>query len=209
MKKELKKAKKQLQKLQKNKRLIIIGLGNPGEKYRETRHNAGFAVIEHISRKFCTTLNKVFLKPVEMGAFSYNEYSIYLVKPLTYMNRSGEIFSYVLKKTGADISDIILICDNMDLEPGMIRLKKKGSSAGHNGIKSVIANLGTSEFKRLYIGVGRDKTGNSVIEHVLGRFGENEAVEFEKAVDNAADALMMLTEKDPDLVMNGINKKKD
>ena len=209
--KNLKKATKQpaKKKARKNRILIIIGLGNPGVKYRGTRHNAGFAVIDCLSEKYNVSLKKTFLKPYKIGFLSYNNTDIYLVKPLTYMNRSGDILGNVLKRTGTDVEDMILVCDNMDLEPGMIRLKKKGSSAGHNGIKSVIANLGTADFKRLYIGVGRRSSGEGVIEHVLGKFEDTEKKEFDEAIEKAAETILMLTEQKMDLVMNGINKKKN
>jgi len=190
-----------------NKTLILVGLGNPGNEYRETRHNVGFAVINYISDKFEVTLKKAFFKPAQIGKFIFNNSEIHLVKPLTFMNRSGDILNYVLSKTGGSINDIILICDNMDLSPGMIRLKKSGSSAGHNGIKSVIANLDSSEFKRLYVGVGRSETGESVVEHVLGRFNSEEESKVKEAVVTASEALLSLTEKDISLVMNEINKR--
>ncbi|MDC7227046.1 MAG: aminoacyl-tRNA hydrolase [Spirochaetales bacterium] len=193
----------------KNKNLILIGLGNPGDKYRETRHNAGFAVIDYLSEKFEAPLNKAFLRPVSYGSFAFSEYNVYLVKPLTFMNRSGDVLPYILRKTACSADDVVLVCDNMDLVPGMIRLKKKGSSAGHNGIKSVIESLQTDKFKRMYIGVGRSKTGESVVDHVLGCFNESDRQEFNKAVKAAADALIGLTVKDENLVMNEINKKQD
>lgn len=197
------------QKLKKtlNKNLIFIGLGNPGDKYRETRHNAGFAVIDLISEKYGITFKKAFLRPVLTGKFIYNNSIIHLVKPLTFMNHSGIILKYVMRKTRASIRDIVLICDNMDLSPGMVRIKKKGSSAGHNGIKSVIDNLGTPDFTRMYIGVGRSKTGESVVEHVLGPFDAEDKNAFNKAVDTASEALLSLADNDLGMVMNGINKK--
>ena len=153
--------KQKLKKLPKAKvrrnNLLIIGLGNPGSKYRETRHNAGFAVIDNLASKSGLYLGKPFFKKYLIGRLKTDSGIIYLVKPLTFMNRSGMILNEIFRKTGASASEMILVCDNMDLKPGMIRLKTRGSSAGHNGIKSVIDNIGSEDFKRLYIGVGRPR----------------------------------------------------
>ena len=123
------------------------------------------------------------------------------------MNRSGDILEYILKKYSAEPSSLVLICDNMDLKPGIIRLKAKGSSAGHNGIKSVIEKLGGSDFSRMYIGVGRSESGETVVEHVLGSFKPEDKLMFDKSVAEAADALIALTEKPLSLVMNETNKR--
>ncbi len=190
-----------------SKKLLIVGLGNPGEQYRETRHNAGFAVIDFLSQRFNISLRKIFLKPVEIGKIQKQDAEIFLVKPMTYMNRSGDILEYVMKKTGTNLKDFVLVCDNMDLKPGVIRLKKKGSSAGHNGIKSVIDRLETPDFARLYIGVGRSLNGESVVEHVLGCFSPEEQKLFSYSVQEAAEALLSLSGKSVIQVMNEINKK--
>ena len=113
------------------------------------------------------------------------------------MNRSGDIIDTVMRRTGTDVENMILICDNMDLKPGLIRLKKKGSSAGHNGIKSIIENMGTSDFIRLYIGVDRPAAGESIVEHVLSGFNDAERSDFDAAVSVAADALISLKDKKP------------
>ncbi len=190
-----------------NSRLLLIGLGNPGAEYHETRHNAGFMVIDYLAEKLNKPLKKSFLKPVATAVADKENKQIILVKPLTYMNRSGAILDYVMNKYGAEISDIILICDNMDLKPGMIRLRKKGSSAGHNGIKSVIENLGSQDFGRMYIGVGRSVSGQTVIEHVLGKFDNDEDALFKESVEAAAEALLMLKDRTIEQVMNEVNKK--
>ncbi len=203
----LKQQKRATKPAENSKKLLIVGLGNPGEQYRETRHNAGFAVIDFLSQRFNISLRKIFLKPVEIGKIQKQDAEIFLVKPMTYMNRSGDILEYVMKKTGTNLKDFVLVCDNMDLKPGVIRLKKKGSSAGHNGIKSVIDRLETPEFARLYIGVGRSLNGESVVEHVLGCFSPEEQKLFSYSVQEAAEALLSLSGKSVIQVMNEINKK--
>ena len=199
---------KALKKALKNKPIIIIvGLGNPGVKYRKTRHNAGFAVIDYIADICNVNFKKNFLRPCLSASVNTDSHILHLVKPLTFMNRSGDVLDYVMRKTGADVDDMIIICDNMDLKPGMIRLKIKGSSAGHNGIKSVIDNLERSDFKRMYIGVGRPADGISVVEHVLGEFEPEDELKFKSSIGTAAQALIDLGVKPLHLVMNEINKK--
>jgi PTH1 family peptidyl-tRNA hydrolase len=199
--------KKNLKKVQKNNNLLIIGLGNPGEKYRKTRHNAGFAVIDKAASILNIKLRKVFLRPLEYGSRELNGCTLHLVKPLTYMNRSGEILDYIIKKTSCGMDELIIVCDNMDLSPGIVRIKRKGSDAGHNGIKSIIRNAGISEFARIYIGVGRPAGGHEVVNHVLEPFGDEDVQKFFESAGTAADAIISLTEKPINLVMNEVNKK--
>lgn len=186
---------------------LLVGLGNPGEKYRKTRHNAGFAVIDYLAVRSGVEFKKAFLRPLLTAEINHAGNRILLIKPLTFMNRSGDILDYVFRKTGAGVEDMVVICDNMDLKPGMIRLKLKGSSAGHNGIKSVIDNTERSDFRRMYIGVGRPESGGQVVEHVLGEFGKEDEESFSESVVQAAEALIGLTEKPLHLVMNEINKR--
>ncbi|MDC7124229.1 MAG: aminoacyl-tRNA hydrolase [Spirochaetales bacterium] len=182
-------------------------MGNPGEKYYETRHNAGFAVINYLSEIKKIKLKKAFMKSYFMGLYEDDTKKIFILKPTTFMNRSGDIIRHAMNKTNTNVEDLVLICDNMDLKPGMIRLKSKGSAAGHNGIKSVIYNIGTSEFKRLYIGVGRPDDNSKVVDHVLGTFNNEDKILFDESVKNAAEALLLLTEKPINQVMNEINKR--
>lgn len=202
-KKKLKKKRPQA----KNKQLLLVGLGNPGDIYRETRHNAGFAVIDQTAANFNAELKKPFLRNFLIGKIVRDSVTIHIIKPLTFMNRSGDVLSYIMRKTGTSVDDMILICDNMDLKPGMIRLKIKGSSAGHNGIKSIIDNTGRSDFKRLYIGVGRPDKGESIVDHVLGRFSADEQELFNESIEQGSEALISLSVKPLDQVMSDVNKK--
>jgi PTH1 family peptidyl-tRNA hydrolase len=112
---------------------------------------------------------------------------VLLFKPLTFMNRSGEVFPVLQRKWKADAASLVVICDNLDLPPGIIRVKEGGSTAGHNGLKSIVASLGTGDFRRIYVGIGRPDQG-SIVEHVLGTPDEDEAAEFESGIRLAADA---------------------
>ncbi len=134
--------------------------------------------------------------------------TVHLVKPLTYMNRSGEILPALMKKSRTEMSGLIVITDNMDLPPGKIRMKFGGSSAGHNGLKSIMAHTDSSDFYRLYIGVGRPEKGHSVVDHVLGDFSQDHRALMEEAVRKATSAFLTLGEASPGQVMNVINSGK-
>lgn len=182
-------------------------MGNPGDDYCKTRHNVGFAVIDYLAKKKEVEFVKPFLRPLLQSHFLVDNVLITIVKPLTFMNRSGIVFSYLIRKYSVTTENIIIICDNMDLPPGKIRLKSGGSSAGHNGLKSIIGCIGKKDFKRMYIGIGRPEENKSVTEHVLGQFTKEEEIQFNKAKKLAGDALLSLASKPIDRVMNEINKK--
>jgi PTH1 family peptidyl-tRNA hydrolase len=145
---------------------LILGLGNPGAKYEHTRHNVGFDAIEACAAFFQVRLRKRCFRLYRQAVVDLHGEQVLLVQPLTYMNNSGMVMRYF---ADVAIEDIMVVCDQMDLPPGMIRIRKTGSSAGHNGLKSLIETLGSGSFNRLYIGIGRPEEGCSVIDHVLGR----------------------------------------
>lgn len=150
---------------------IIIGLGNPGSKYIHTRHNAGFIIADMLCQYYGGRWKKAFLRPFVYASFPEHEFV--LIKPLTFMNRSGSVLPYIQSKFSLDATDdILVLVDNMDLPCSKSRLKKGGSSAGHNGLKSLIRSIGDSGFFRLYIGIGRGN--DSVIDYVLGDFTEQQ-----------------------------------
>lgn len=161
--------------------MVVIGLGNPGPEYEKTRHNVGFLTLERIAELKGVRLKKRLLKPYRLASFSSHT----LVEPLTYMNNSGRVIPYLVK---AD-DKVIIIVDQMDLPPGKIRIRTKGGSAGHNGLKSVIENYG-EDFIRVYIGVGRPAEGVSVVEHVLTEFSESDQLLVNKAVQEAAERVI-------------------
>ncbi len=132
---------------------LIIGLGNPGRKYANTRHNLGFRAIDLLSEKHNIHLRK-HLKPYESGSAEIAGEKVVLVKPLTYMNLSGEIVSSLVKKKSIHLEKILVICDDINLPLGDIRFRAKGSAGGHNGLSSIIEHLGSSDFPRLRIGIG-------------------------------------------------------
>lgn len=196
-----------MQKQKNNSLLLVIGLGNPGPEYHETRHNAGFMVIENIAETLSLKFKKFFFKNYLLASGFYQEKKVVLIKPLTYMNRSGLIFNSIPKKYIQSDNTMVVICDNMDLPIGECRVKNKGSGSGHNGMNSVISSYGSEDFLRIYVGISRPCSGESVVSHVLGKFEEHELSGFNTAIEKASDAVVSLLTTDVQRVMNEYNRK--
>jgi PTH1 family peptidyl-tRNA hydrolase len=165
----------------------IVGLGNPGKQYEQTRHNIGFEVIDALSRELSIPLDQTKFKGL-YGIGFYKGEKVLLLKPLTYMNLSGESIRAVMDYYQIELEDLVVIYDDLDLPVGKIRLRQKGSAGGHNGIKSTIAHLGTQEFNRIRIGIDRPQGGMSVPDYVLGRFRKEETDLTQEAVKKSAEA---------------------
>ncbi len=188
--------------------MLVVGLGNPGQKYALTRHNLGFRVVDRLSKELHIYLKKKVIRKYSLGKGEWCGKKILLAKPLTYMNRSGEIINPLMETTGTGLSELLVVCDTLDLPPGICRLKRKGSSGGHRGLESIIRNLGSEEFLRMYIGIGKPRNKEEVISYVLEKPVGEEAGLLEKATIEAADCILKLLEKPPEIVMNEINRKK-
>lgn len=187
---------------------MIVGLGNPGQRYNNTRHNVGFSVIELLSEQLNLSLKKKRINPALWCDHTEGENKLLLIQPHTFMNRSGEVFPFFMKKHRFSLDQIIVVVDNMDLELGQCRLKLGGGSAGHNGLKSIIGQLSNNNFHRLYIGVGRSKH-DSVVGHVLGPFSKEEQPVIDNALRRSADAILDLYNgKSVEEVRNELNRKK-
>lgn len=184
---------------------LIVGLGNPGKQYENTRHNIGFEVIDELSDRFSIPLNQSKFKGLYGIGFHQGE-KVILLKPLTYMNLSGESIRAVCDYYQIDIENIVIIYDDLDLPVGKIRLRQKGSAGGHNGIKSTVAHLGTQEFNRIRIGIDRPKNGMKVPDYVLGRFHDEERPLTQEAVKKSAAACEAWLEKPFLQVMNEFNQ---
>jgi PTH1 family peptidyl-tRNA hydrolase len=182
-----------------------IGLGNPGRQYEQTRHNIGFMVIDELSHLFNIPLDQSKHKGL-FGVGFYKGEKILLLKPLTYMNLSGESIRAVIDYYQIDIEDLSVIYDDLDLPAGKIRLRQKGSAGGHNGIKSTIAHLGTQEFNRIRLGINRPPKGMKVPDYVLGRFSQDEQPDVIEAVKKAAAACELWLDKPFLQVMNEYNQ---
>jgi len=184
---------------------LVLGLGNPGSRYQETRHNAGFAVLETLASRRGFLFSRPLFHRYRRHTLNGAARDLVLCQPLTFMNRSGYIVPALLRKYGLEPDTLLVIVDNMDLQPGKIRVKRTGGSSSHNGIRSVGESIGTFAFPRMYLGIGSPGVGVSVIEHVLGTFESDEANLFRETVGRAAGLLELLAETDFDTFLSAAN----
>ena len=183
----------------------IVGLGNPGKKYEDTRHNIGFMVIDELLQRHHWELNHTKFK----GQYALEHYQgekVLLLKPQTYMNLSGESIRPLMDFYQISMEDVLVVYDDLDLPLGKIRLRQKGGHGGHNGIRSTIDHLGMKEFKRLRVGVGRPSGPIPVVDHVLGSFSKEQQEDKIISVKESADACEAWLEKSFVDVMNAFNK---
>lgn len=181
---------------------LIVGLGNPGKEYENTRHNIGFEVIDYIANKYNIELNRVKFKGVYGEGFIQNK-KVILLKPTTYMNLSGESIREVINFYKLTEEDVIVLYDDISLEVGRIRIREKGSAGGHNGIKSIIANLSTDVFPRIKIGVGQPK--GDLVSHVLGKFSKDEQEVLKESLEASASAVEIIIKENAKEAMNKLN----
>lgn len=186
---------------------IIAGLGNPGSRYEHTRHNAGFEALDRLSDRYRIPVNtKKFQALCGTGAIEGQK--ALLLKPQTYMNLSGESIRAACDFYKVDPEEgLIVLYDDISLPPGQLRIREKGSAGGHNGIKSIIAHLGTQNFARIKIGVGEKPSGFDLADYVLSRFDKETWEQMEPAFGRAAEAAVRLLYEDPERVMNEFNTK--
>lgn len=189
--------------LKKNKMKLIVGLGNPGEEYKKTRHNVGFLLIDRLCDKLNVTLDKNKCK-ANYGIYFYRNEKIILAKPLTYMNLSGESVKSLMKYYGVDVEDVIVVHDDLDLPLGKLRLRKSGSSAGQRGMGNIIDLLNTKDINRIRIGISNNKLMDTK-DYVLGKFNNEEKKVMDEAIDKAADAIMYSFDHNFDEVMSKFN----
>lgn len=166
---------------------MIIGLGNPGKPYEHTRHNIGFDVVDELAKRFNSPLTQMKFKGM-YTIIHRPQGKVLLVKPLTYMNLSGECIVPLMSYYDVAEEDIVVIYDDLDLTVGKLRLRQKGSAGGHNGIKSIIQHLGTQNFNRIRLGVDRPPAGMKVPDYVLSRFKTDEKPLMNEALIKSADA---------------------
>ncbi len=181
---------------------LIVGLGNPGSEYENTRHNAGFKVIDTISKEYNIEINRQKFKGLYGEGVIANE-KVILLKPTTYMNLSGESVREAVNFYKLSSEDIIVIYDDISLDIGRLRLREKGSAGGHNGVKSIIANLGTDIFPRIKVGVGQPNV--ELVKYVLGKFSKEEIEVLNKSVDAAVKATEEIIKDDLKEAMNKFN----
>ena len=188
---------------------IVVGLGNPTKKYEKTRHNIGFDAVDLLGEKYQIQIDQPFGKAL-IGKGVIEGQKVILVKPQTFMNLSGksvaEVLSYYKENPA---QQLIVLYDDISLEPGNIRVRMKGSAGGHNGIKSIIALIGTQEFPRIKIGVGNKPDRMDLADYVLGHFSRVEREEVEESLLKACEAAKLIIQQEPEKAMNQFNAKKN
>ena len=162
---------------------MVVGLGNPGPDYQDTRHNAGFWFVERWAGSLGLSFRKSWLRPYSFCEIRQAEGRLILVRPSTFMNHSGRALRSLFRRFGAGPSDLLVVFDQMDLPPGRVRLKPHGSHAGHNGLRSVDGALGAAAYHRLAVGIGRPTAGGGVVDHVLSQASPEDRAAIDAAVD--------------------------
>jgi PTH1 family peptidyl-tRNA hydrolase len=194
---------------------LVVGLGNPGARYRGTRHNVGFEVMDVLAARhglrfdaWKTLADTAEWRRPRQGGDSHDE-RIWFVKPMTFMNLSGEAVVALMGFYKIDLADVLVVCDDVNLPEGRLRARPGGSEGGNNGLRSIVASLGTPEFARLRLGVGRGDERRDLADHVLSRFGPDEQPVINSAIDRAADAVEVWMTDGIAAVMNSFNRPED
>lgn len=186
---------------------IIVGLGNPTAEYAGTRHNVGFDVIDQIADKYNISVTERKHRAF-CGKGIIGGQKVILVKPQTYMNLSGESVRSVLDFYKVDVeTELLVIFDDISLDVGQLRIRKKGSAGGHNGIKNIIQHLGTNVFHRIKVGVGEKPKDYDLADYVLGHFSKGEKEQMEEGYNKAVNAVELMLQGEVDAAMNEFNKK--
>ncbi len=186
---------------------IIAGLGNPTKEYDKTRHNAGFGVVDELAERYNIDIGERKHRAL-CGKGVIEGHKVLLVKPQTFMNLSGESVRAVVDYYKIRPEELIVIYDDISLAPGQLRIRRKGSAGGHNGIKNIIAHLGTQEFSRIKVGVGEKPPRMDLKDYVLSRFSKGEQEQMDQAFKEAAQAAVMMMTEGVDKAMNHFNMKK-
>jgi PTH1 family peptidyl-tRNA hydrolase len=184
--------------------MIVVGLGNPGDRYRDTRHNIGFRCVDRVAGDHAIELSRRQRRAL-IGEGVIDGRRVVVARPRTYVNRSGEAVAYLLTRYAVSPRQLLVVYDDMDLPLGKLRLRPTGSTGGHNGVKSIIDAVGTREFPRLRIGIGRPAEGVDQVDHVLGTMSPDDRREIDEAVERAADAVISVISEGITVAMNRFN----
>ena len=193
---------------------LVVGLGNPGRKYDGTRHNVGFDVVDQLAKKHRADWEsaprgiEALVARVSVGA-GFSRPDTVLAKPLTFMNLSGTAIVGLLQFYKVEIADLLVVVDDVNLELGRLRTRSTGSAGGHNGLKSAIAQLGTEDFARMRVGVGRGDARRDLADHVLTKFDRDERADVEATIGRTVDAVELFVTEGIGPVMNRFNRKED
>lgn len=183
---------------------IIVGLGNPGKEYEKTRHNAGFRVLDMVANKLNIDVNKSKYKGI-IGSKGMKDKKIILCKPQTYMNLSGDCVIELLNYYKADLEDLVVIYDDIDIDVGSIRIRPSGSPGTHNGMKDITKKVGSKDFVRVRIGTGKPTDGRDLVDFVLGKFEKDEEKIICETIDKASDAVIEIINNGVQSAMNKYN----
>ena len=189
-----------------NRLRLVVGLGNPGNNYEDSRHNAGFRVADKIAQDFNLSFNKTKFDTI-FGRGFIEDVDVLLAKPMAFMNRSGPSLQKLAHYFRIPGEDMLVIHDDIDLAFGRLKIKEKGGHGGHNGIRSIMDAFGGGDFARLRIGVGRSEAGESVTNHVLGRFSDDKAEMVARVIAVARDAVVTVLCEGMKVGMNAFNRK--
>jgi PTH1 family peptidyl-tRNA hydrolase len=187
------------------KKFLIVGLGNIGAEYVNTRHNIGFKVVDHLARK--ESLDFQTVKLGAMAEYKLKGRTLFLLKPNTYMNLSGKAIKYWMDKENIPASNILVITDDLNLSFGTIRIKPKGSDGGHNGLKSIQQTLNSSDYPRFRFGISDDFKKGRQVDYVLGEWNEEETAKLPERLDVAAEIIRSFALSGLDITMNTFNGK--
>ncbi len=185
---------------------IIVGLGNPGRRYERTRHNAGFQALDELAKRLRIGVTQEKYHSL-IGRGRIESEGAVLAKPQTYMNESGMAAAALLRETYATPADLIVLHDELDLPPGTVRVKEGGGHGGHNGLRSIVERLGSPDFIRVRIGIGRPAPGLDAADYVLSPFSAAEQQAASEAAATAAEAVIMIVNQGPTKAMNAFNRR--
>ena len=183
---------------------VIAGLGNPGGKYEKTRHNVGFQVLDRLAGKYNIEINKK-RHHAFCGTGIMEGTKVLFVKPQTFMNLSGESIQEMIQFYKIEMENLMVIYDDIDIEPGIIKIRKAGGAGTHNGMKSVLQALNTQNFKRIRVGIGKPKNKEDLVEYVLGAIPEEEKSKLDKGTELAKEAVIEMIKNGIDIAMNQFN----
>jgi PTH1 family peptidyl-tRNA hydrolase len=185
---------------------LVAGLGNPGREYESTPHNIGFAVVDILATRLDCRMRRSLRVPARIARTAWAGEALMLVQPMTFMNASGEAVGPLMRRNGVEPGGLLVVVDDADLPLGRIRVKPRGSAGGHRGLGSIIASIGSDDFVRVRIGIGRrGEPGDELTGHVLTPFGRGDRPKAEAAAERGADAVLWLIEHGVDSAMNRFN----
>lgn len=168
---------------------LIVGLGNPGSKYADTKHNVGFMAVDRLVKPYHLNFTEDKVFKAQTASTFINGQKVYFIKPTTFMNASGLAVRAFLAYYNLTLEDLLVIYDDLDMEVGKIRFRQSGSAGGHNGIKSLIKELGSQDFDRVKIGIGRPTAKMTVVNHVLGKFDQDDQIKISQTLDKVDSAV--------------------